>query len=159
MIGQFCSRPIAGALPVYERAGVVVVSGSASKAGLSASAPSVFDRTIVGDPDSTSWYTAVKSLPVDLAWQAAYQAAFGSPPPDYSDLYFDAARLLLDRLQRVSRVVGGNLVVDRSALARAVRHTVDFPGVSCSITLDPATGDRVSDPAALAMCARSLSGS
>ena len=98
VIGQFCSAPISGALPVYEQAGLVVVSGSASRAGLAVYAPTVFDRTIVADPDSTSWYTTVKSLPSDLAWQAAYTAEFGSTPLDFADLYFDSARLVLDRL-------------------------------------------------------------
>jgi hypothetical protein len=47
----------------------------------------------------------------------------------------------------------GNLVVNRAALARAVRTTTNYRGVSCTITLDPATGNRVNDPIALSRCA------
>jgi hypothetical protein len=45
----------------------------------------------------------------------------------------------------VSKVVSGNLVIDRAALASAVRNTANFEGVSCRITLDPFTGNRVND--------------
>jgi hypothetical protein len=61
--------------------------------------------------------------------------------------------LLLDRLQQVSKIKDGNLVIDRKELAKAVRKTTDFPGVTCTVTLHPATGNRVDDPAALAGCA------
>jgi hypothetical protein len=44
-------------------------------------------------------------------------------------------------------------VIDRAALAAAVRSTRHFQGVTCTVTLDPATGNRVDDPEALARCA------
>jgi len=37
------------------------------------------------------------------------------------------------RLQQASVMVGGRLVVDRAALAAAVRQTHDFFGVTCSV--------------------------
>ena len=74
-------------------------------------------------------------------------------PTGFADLYFDATRLLLARLEQTARNVKGSLVIDRLALARAVRHTRHFPGVTCSIALDPATGFRIDDQAALARCA------
>ena len=71
----------------------------------------------------------------------------------FDALYFDATSLLLERLQQVSVVVGGSLVVDRRALALAVRSTRSYPGVSCTVTLDLATGNRLNDPKSLAGCA------
>ena len=57
------------------------------------------------------------------------------------------------RLRETSHLEGGSLVVDRSPLASAIRHTTGFFGVTCTITIDPATGYRVNDPKALAHCA------
>ena len=74
------------------------------------------------------------------------------PTSNFDSLYFDAATLLLDRLQQVSKIKDGNLVIDRKELAKAVRRTTDFPGVTCTITLDPKTGNRINDPASLAGC-------
>jgi ABC-type branched-subunit amino acid transport system substrate-binding protein len=152
VLGDLCSPGFASALPIYDAAGVVTISGSASADTLPGS--SVFNRTIVADGSGFSaWYPAIKALPSDQEWTYIYEVLFGSPPTDLADLYFDAANLLLTRLQQVSHVVGGQLVINRAALAYAVRHTRGFPGVSCTITLDPATGNRVNDPAALARCA------
>jgi len=44
-------------------------------------------------------------------------------------------------------------VIGRTALAHAVRTTNGYAGVSCTITLDRATGNCVDDPQALAKCA------
>ena len=154
VIGQVCSVGFAGALPIYDASGVVTISGSASSDSLPVLGPSVFNRTVVSDGDGgDSWYQAITKLPSDLTWRASYQAEFGAAPMDFTDLYFDAATLLLRRLQQVSRIVNGDLVIDRAELAEAVRHTAHFHGVTCTITLDPATGNRVNDPAALARCA------
>jgi len=96
----------------------------------------------------------VTQLPSDLAWQDAYTARFGAPPPDFTDLYYDATNLLLDDVQRVSRIDSrGNLIVSRAVLSRAVRSAAGYQGVSCTITLDPQTGDRLDEPDALSGCA------
>ena len=55
--------------------------------------------------------------------------------------------------QQVSAIVDGNLVIDRAALAQAVRATTKYQGVTCKVTLDPATGNRLNDQTALARCA------
>jgi ABC-type branched-subunit amino acid transport system substrate-binding protein len=79
---------------------------------------------------------------------------FGSPAPTFADLYYDATSLLITDLRRVSHVDRtGSLIIDRAALATAVRSTRSFPGVTCTVTLDKATGNRVNDPAALKRCA------
>ena len=56
-------------------------------------------------------------------------------------------------VERVSKIEDGNLVIDRKELAAAVRKTTEFPGVTCTITLDPKTGNRSNDPVSLARCA------
>jgi ABC-type branched-subunit amino acid transport system substrate-binding protein len=158
VIGHFCSNGEKSALPTYQAAGIVTISGSASASALPALGPTVFDRTIVvsdaaGDAGD-QWLSQVTSLPSVGLWDQ-YAAAF--PPATTTDpfdaLYFDATSLLLDRLQQVSVVLDGSLVVDRRALALAVRSTRSYPGVTCTITLDPATGNRVNDQASLARCA------
>ncbi len=155
VLGNLCS--IAGeetALPIYQAHGVVAISGSATADSLPALAPTVFDRTAVSDGDGgTAWLAEVQALPSYVLWRTIYELEFGSTPTDYAALYFDAANLLFARLQQVSHVVNGNLVIDRAALAHAVRDTVNFQGVSCSLSLDPASGNRVNDPVSLARCA------
>jgi hypothetical protein len=47
------------------------------------------------------------------------------------------------------------MVIDRAALAKAIRDTTDFRGVTCTVTLDSLTGNRLDDQAALKRCARS----
>jgi hypothetical protein len=102
----------------------------------------MFNRTAVDDTGFDAWYAAVQTLPSDKLWTAIYTLEFGSPPGQYADLYFDATTLLLARIYQVSRLSGGSLVIDRAALAQAIRHTTGFPGVTGPITLDPATGNR-----------------
>ncbi|HEX4745417.1 MAG TPA: hypothetical protein VFU99_00930 [Gaiellaceae bacterium] len=153
VLGHLCSAWFEGPLASYDAAGVVVISGSASRDTLPSLGPSVFNRTIVRDGDGgEAWYEAVSALPRNLAWRDEYEAAFGEQPGFLSDTYFDAASILIDRLQRVSRIVDGNLVIDRRALARAVRRTAGFQGVTCTVSFD-AAGNRINDATALARCA------
>jgi len=154
VLGQICSPGFAQALPIYENAGLVTLTGSATNDSLPSAAHTVFDRTTVNDDKVDAWYAVISQLPSDLAWQQAYTARFGTAPSEYADLYYDAANLLIGDLERTSRIDGSNnLIIDRAALAHAVRTTTDYQGVSCTITLDPATGDRLDDPAALSRCA------
>ena len=153
VLGHLCSDWFESPLALYEAAGVVVISGSASRDSLPALAPTVFNRTIVRDGDGgEEWYEAVSALPPNIAWRAEYEAAFGEQPGILSDTYFDAASILIKRLQQVSRIVDGNLVIDRAALARAVRETAGYRGVTCSVSFDVA-GNRINDADALARCA------
>ncbi len=60
--------------------------------------------------------------------------------------------LLLTRIDEVATVsVEGDLVVNRSVLAAAVRNTTDFRGVTCDITIE-ANGDRAPELADLTPC-------
>jgi len=159
VLGQLCSSGFDQVLPLYQTAGLVTITGSATDPSLPSFGPTVFNRTVVNDnccpfvDEFDPWYADVVALPADLAWQQSYTAEFGAPPSAFADLYYDAAGLLIRNLQKVARVKGNTLVVDRAALARAVRGTRNYQGVSCRITLDPATGNRVNDPVALARCA------
>ena len=152
VIGHVCSTGFRPALPIYESADVVTLSGSATAADLPSNGPTVFNRTAVPDPGFDTWYTVVRTLPSDLEFDEDFTAEFGSAPSDFSDLYFDATTLLLRRLRQTSRLDGGRLVIDRSALATAVRNTRYFRGVSCRVTLD-SSGNRTDDPMALSHCA------
>lgn len=159
VLGHLCSAGFENALEIYDEAGVVTISGSASNSSLPAHGPTVFNRTIVvsdapGD-DGELWGTQVAALPTVLEWAQEYEADFGEAPflQPLPALYFDAASLLLKRLQQVSRIVDGNLVIDRGKLAQAVRASTKYQGVTCKVTLDPATGNRLNDQAALARCA------
>lgn len=161
VIGHFCSNHFMEALPVYEAAGVVTISASATGATVPSFGPDVFNSVAVSDAccpfqdNFTPWYSTVSLLPRDLFWrQQVYTREIGTIPPDFADLYYDATSLLLSKIAGIASVGdGGNLVIDRAALARAVRVTAGFDGVTCDITLD-GTGYRVNDPAALTRCAR-----
>jgi ABC-type branched-subunit amino acid transport system substrate-binding protein len=160
VLGHVCSTGDAVALPIYQSAGVVTISGSTTNPALPAFGPDVFNSVAVPDgccpfvDQFDPWYTAVTSLPSDLVWQQAYTLEFGTAPAPFADLYYDAAGLLIRDLQTTSSMDGGgNLVIDRAALAEAVRGTTRYQGVTCTVTLDPTTGYRIDDPAAVPRCA------
>jgi ABC-type branched-subunit amino acid transport system substrate-binding protein len=154
VVGHPCSAEAPAWLPIYATAGLVTINGSVTEPNVPSFGPTVFNDTAVADPAFTaSWYPAVKALPSDVRWRARFEARFGSPPTDFADLYYDAANVLLAAIRETARIDRGNLVIDRAALAAAVRRTRGFRGVTCTITLDRASGYRVDDPAALARCA------
>jgi ABC-type branched-subunit amino acid transport system substrate-binding protein len=154
VLGQLCSFGFDQALAVYQAAGLVTISGSATSPALASLGYSVFDRTAVADPGFDAWYATVATLPTELAWQNGYDVLFGAPPTQFADLYYDAASVLIRSLRRVAHVNGaGALVINRAALAADVRSTRRYEGVTCTVTLDPATGNRIDDPGALARCA------
>lgn len=145
VLGQLCSGGFDQSLPVYEAAHVVTISGSASAPSLPSFGPTVFDRTIVADPGSDAWYAAVSQLPSDLAWRQAYALRFGKAPTDFADLYYDAAGLLIQDVASVSSLDRGSLVISRAALAHAVRTTTAYAGATCTVAIDPSSGNRVND--------------
>jgi ABC-type branched-subunit amino acid transport system substrate-binding protein len=155
VIGQLCSSGFDQALPIYEAANVVTISGSATATSLATQGFSVFNRVAVADPDFDAWYATVGTLPSDIAWAHGYEVIFESATPSFADLYYDATSVLINKLRRASHIDRtGALIIDRAALTAAVRSTRSFPGVTCTVTLDPATGNRVNDAAALRRCAR-----
>jgi ABC-type branched-subunit amino acid transport system substrate-binding protein len=160
VIGHFCSAGFSAALPVYQAAGVATLSGSATGSLLPSFGPDVFNSVAISDAccpfqdNFGPWYNAVSQLPNDLFWrQHVYQREFGTPPPAFADLYYDAASLLLDKIASIASLTDdGSLVIDRAALAQAVRTTDGFDGVTCDVTLS-SNGFRVNDPVSLAKCA------
>ena len=160
VIGHMCSTGEQAALPTYEQAGVVTLSGSATNPSNPAFGPHVFNSVDVPDDvagESDAWYATVQTLPSDIRWRMKYQQEFGSPPDQFADLYFDAASLMLDQIAATAEIKGGNLVIDRASLATAVRTVFEseeegFKGVTCWITLD-SRGYRVNEPSSLAECA------
>ena len=154
VLGQVCSHGFAQALAIYQKADMVVISGSATNTALHGAGPTVFNRTIVDDNHVDSWYPVISQLPSDLAWRLDYTVKFGSAPSDFADLYYDAANIVIDDIVGASQVdAKGELIVNRAALATAVRDTSAYPGVTCSVTID-SRGDRVVDDAAISTCVR-----
>ena len=157
VIGHMCSGSYNAGLPIYEEAGVVTISGSATDltSNLWPSGETVFNRTVIEGGDAGEWLNIVQTLPSVLAWQADYVTRFDSLPtsyPEYLPFYYDATRLLLTRIDEVASMHrGGKLVIDQAALASAVRDTENFLGVTCFITLDE-FGSRISDLDQLTPC-------
>ncbi|HEX6702853.1 MAG TPA: hypothetical protein VF101_19150 [Gaiellaceae bacterium] len=145
VLGNLCSFGFPSALAIYQAAGVVAISGSATADWLPSPGLTVFNRTAVSDGDGfDAWYAQVQALPSDIEWRSEYAAELDSAPQPFADLYFDAASLLLTRLQQISsRDAAGDLIVNRAALAAAVRQTTSFEGVTGTVSLDPATGNRI----------------
>jgi alpha-glucoside transport system substrate-binding protein len=154
VIGPTCSSSASGAAPVLEAGGVVMVSHAATGPDLPTFGSTVFNRLIVEDPATDDWFGKVSRLPSVRQWKAEFEALQGHPPEVFSDLAYDATFLLLTRIDEVSTVDGGgNLVIDRAALAAAVRGTgsarlvkrplAGLAGVTGDISLDGATGNRV----------------
>ena len=155
-----CSSDEQVALPIYERAGVVTLSGSATDPLNPTLGPQVFNSVDVPDDtsgESNAWYAIVQTLPSDIQWRMKYKQKFGSQPDQFADLYFDAASIMLDEIAATATVEHGNLVIDRASLAGAVRSPAEneeegFKGVTGAITFDD-RGYRLNDPTSLKECA------
>jgi Beta xylosidase C-terminal Concanavalin A-like domain len=145
VIGPLLSPSTIGAAPVFETAGVVMISHGNTQADLPTFAPNVFNRTTVPNPEGDAWVLTVNGLPSAVAWRADFESTYGRSPDPLAVLAHDAATLLLTRIDQVSTVDGsGNLVIDRAALAAAVRNTANMPGASGPISLE-VNGDRVNN--------------
>jgi len=108
VLGHVCSAGFDEALPLYEAAGLVTITGSASADHLPSLGPTVFNRVIVADGDGgDEWLGIVSNLASVIAWRGAYEARFGSPPAALAEFYYDTARLLIRHLQNVSHLDGG----------------------------------------------------
>ena len=153
VVGPMCSEPSVTTLPIYEQAGLVVVSPTATQPGLGTLAPTTFNRTAVDDTGFETWYLRVAELRVNQEFRARYESRFGEAQDFFvADLAYDATLALIDGIKRSSTIEGGALVVDRAALAAAVRTTDGLHGVTCSISFE-ADGDRIADDTALERCA------
>ncbi len=125
VIGHICSSSVKGGAPIYEEAGLVMLSGSATMQTVPAYGPTVFNRTIFSDfdHDSAYWLDELRGQQSVQAWNYDFGARFGLEPSNFAVLYYDAARLLLERIEETAVLQGGELLINRAALAAAVRDT------------------------------------
>jgi len=143
VIGPLYSGSAIGAAPVFETAGVVMISYANTRTDLPTFAPNVFNRTTIPDPGGDAWAARINGLPDVVTWRIAFQTTYGRAPDPFGVLAYDATSLLLARIEEVSVLDGGgNLVISRAALAAAVRNTANWLGVSGLISLE-VNGDRV----------------
>jgi hypothetical protein len=143
VIGFFCSGSTGGALPILETAGLVMISHGSTGTNLPSLGPTVFNRVVVSDTTIADWIVKINRLPSVRNWEADFESTYGHPPEEFAKFSYDATTLLLSHIDATSTVDGGdNLVIDRAALAAAVRGTAGFPGVTDDITLE-ADGERV----------------
>lgn len=152
VVGESCSAFGESWIPVFESAGVPIVSPTATRPSLPQYGPTVFNRVVVSEPDDEAWYAVVAALPSVADFQDRFEARYGTPATVFAELAYDAAWTILAALDRVARVEHGSLVVDRARLARAIRATDGLLGVTCKITFDE-LGNRQNKPQQLARCA------
>jgi beta-xylosidase len=92
---------------------------------------------LLEDPLFGPWDPTINSLASVQAWAAEFTNIYGRAPHTIAKYAYDAATLLLTRIDQVSQVDGGgNLVIDRLALAAAVRNTANYQGVTSVVSLD-----------------------
>ncbi len=85
-------------------------------------------------------YSTYVPIPPSAAFdkfRADYQAAYGDEQgklSPFSPHGYDAMAIILDAIERVAVKSGDNLIIPRHALARAVRETKNFPGLTGTLT-------------------------
>lgn len=150
VLGPVCSKAVTGALPILESAGVVMISASATNAGLSAGGPSVFNRDVLDDDQIAAAglgsQAYIENLDAVQLFQGTFEQWGGQLPEQglnhYVPYQYDAAGILMQALaQTASLQPDGSLVIDRAALRAAVRATSGYAGVTGTITLE-ADGNR-----------------
>ncbi len=137
VIGPLCSSATGGALPVLESVNVVMLTGASTAAGLKADGSNVFNRTVISDPDFDPWDIQISGLQSVADWEVEFASQHGYAPWLIVKYYYVAMFLLLSAIEQVGVFDGGgNLVIDRTALANAVCTTLGRTGVTGSIVLD-----------------------
>jgi predicted GH43/DUF377 family glycosyl hydrolase len=141
VIGPTCSSASTGAAPVLETAGIVMISHSSTSPDLPPLGPTIFNRVVVEDPNFEDWDRKIGGLPSVRGWVDSFFDVYDYQPNPLAKYAYDATMLLLTRIDQVSTIDGSdNLVIDRAALAAAVRGTTDFAGVTDLISLDGTAG-------------------
>ena len=148
VIGPICTSACYAALPIYQESNCVIVSPSCTGSELSAQGFSVFNRVVVRDeegPDERNQEIVATGAYQDFA--AHFEERFGVALEEDSGALvahaYDAAEILLSAITNVAEVDdSGALVIERQALAGAVRGTAGFQGVTGSIHIDE-QGDRL----------------
>lgn len=148
VVGPLYSSSTFGAAPVFETASLVMISYANSHPDLPAEGPNIFNRVVLIDPGSDEWAVKINALPEAVDWRSDFESDFGRTPDSLAVFAYDSTKILLEKIQEVSIVDGsGNLVIDRAALATAVRTTVNYPGKTGPVTFEY-NGNRV-DPLTL----------
>lgn len=150
VIGPFCSTAALESIPVYQQSGLVAISGTVTEESLSGLAAGVFFRTYFSEgtlAESGITEADVNNMSDVQAFYDRYQEYYDEPLPDDIQLLmaysYDAVRLLLNALENTVKLSeNGSLLLNRSALADALRTTRDFPGITGSISFNE-QGDRV----------------
>jgi predicted GH43/DUF377 family glycosyl hydrolase len=143
LVGPLCSSTTLSAAPVLETNSVVMISYANTRPDLYSYGPTIFNRVVLADPLFEAWDVQVHSLPPVMDWETDASTALGHAPGSFMVYAYDATTLLLSQIDSVSTVDGGgNLVIDRAALAQAVRNTDGFAGLTGEVTLNP-FGDRL----------------
>lgn len=150
-----CGAPGAtSALSIYQHAGMPTINGSTTNVCLLPIGPTVFNRTVPTDPAYKTWREDVVTTADYKRWSELYFSEFRAFPPEYAAAYYDATSLLLSRIGSVAVKSGSNLVIDRTALARAIRSTRNFQGATCIFSIDPKTGNRGVSPINIPNCGK-----
>jgi hypothetical protein len=143
LIGPFCSSSTVEAAPILEINQVVMISYSNTMIDLYNHGPSIFNRTVLPDPQFEPWDLKVQDLTTVIDWKEQVAALLGHTPDNFMAYAYDATILLLTRIDSVSTVnVDGDLEIDRAELAQAVRLTDGFTGITGDLTLN-SFGDRL----------------
>ncbi len=86
---------------------------------------------VVGVPSPTDF-------PNGPAFSAAYESAFGVKPGTWSPYTYDSVNILIDGVRSTR-----NRKFGKKRLKKALDKVVDWQGVTGSVTIDPATGNRI----------------
>jgi hypothetical protein len=146
VIGPICSVATLGAAPVFNTYDVVMISPANTNDGVQLSGPRVFNRVVVMDPHFDIWEQVIIQRPSVQDWEARFATTYGRPPDFIAKYAYEAAILLLTRIDQMSQLDGsGNLILSRKALEAAVRNTSGFQGITGLISLD-VQGNRILTP-------------
>ncbi len=149
VIGHTCSASCAAGIDEYEAANLVMISPSCGAPDLSEHGYQIFNRVIFRDDQGGAERTeeVANTAPFDM-FSRRYQGRYGQPLEDIDGgvlaaYAYDATVVLIRSIKQVAEVdETGNLIIDRQALARAVRATADYDGVTGTISFDD-KGDRL----------------
>lgn len=144
VIGPGCSDSAQSGLPILEAAGIPLVVASATEPLLDRLAPAMFNRVVLDEDQAAAAAidaSSVEDLDAVQELYSRYEFEYGSLPTaayrPFLAYTYDALTLALAALDSVA-ILGedGSLIVDRAALATAIRRTVEHEGVTGAITID-----------------------
>lgn len=143
VIGPAYSLVARGLLPVLEENAIAAISGSATGDDLPNLGISVFSRTVLSENQlATQGYvdsTYVESLSTVTTFFSDYESWSGNTPDPSTRVFlayfYDAARILIAAIEDISHVELGHLIINPSEISATVRSTVNYSGVTGSITI------------------------